>query len=163
MLSAAGDQGIFLLEFSEPGRWAKELDQVKDLFGAEITDGFHPLHEKLQKQMEEYFSGKRRTFELDLQIKGTSFQEKVWKELLRIPYGTTRSYGQLAEVLHEPGSVRAVGHANGSNRLAIAVPCHRVIGADGSLTGYGGGLWRKRWLLEHERKNCPSPGELFSP
>lgn len=163
MHAAATNEGICLLEFPGPDRWERELDQLKKLLKANVEEGYHSRLTELQRQLKEYFDGNRTTFELELQIKGTPFQEKVWRQLLWIPYGTTRSYRQIAEALEKPGSVRAVGHANGLNRLAIIVPCHRVIGADGDLTGYGGGLWRKRWLLEHELKNCPGPGELFPP
>ena len=102
------------------------------------------------RQLDEYFTGKRRDFNLPLALRGTPFQEQVWQALTEIPYGATWSYGQLAERIGNPRAVRAVGLANGRNPISILVPCHRVIGADGSLTGYGGGLERKRWLLAHE-------------
>jgi methylated-DNA-[protein]-cysteine S-methyltransferase len=101
-------------------------------------------------QLDEYFAGERRDFDLELDLRGTEFQRAVWDELLRIPYGETMSYGELARRLGRPERVRAVGAANGRNPVAIVVPCHRVIGADGSLTGYGGGLDRKRALLAVE-------------
>ena len=102
------------------------------------------------RQLEEYFSGRRRIFDLALAPRGTPFQKAVWQELMRIPYGETRSYGQIAAALGRAGASRAVGAANGRNPIPIIVPCHRVIGADGSLTGFGGGLEAKRWLLQHE-------------
>ena len=102
------------------------------------------------RQLEEYFSGQRTIFEVSLDVRGTEFQRGVWAELRRIPFGVTRSYRDVAERLGNPGSVRAVGLANGSNPVSVIVPCHRVIGADGSLTGYGGGVENKRWLLAHE-------------
>jgi len=101
-------------------------------------------------QLQEYFSGDRRTFELPLNLKGTDFQKSVWQELLNIPYGKTISYLELARRLGDVKAIRAVAAANGQNPFWIVVPCHRVIGSDGSLTGYAGGLWRKKWLLEHE-------------
>jgi methylated-DNA-[protein]-cysteine S-methyltransferase len=101
-------------------------------------------------QLTEYFAGTRREFDLPLRLQGTSFQTRVWHELGEIPYGQTWSYGQLARRIANPSASRAVGLANGRNPVSIVVPCHRVIGADGSLTGYGGGLERKRWLLAHE-------------
>jgi methylated-DNA-[protein]-cysteine S-methyltransferase len=101
-------------------------------------------------QLREYFAGGRREFELPLHFEGTTFQRRVWQELTEIPYGETWSYGQLARRIGNPSASRAVGLANGRNPISILVPCHRVIGADGSLTGYGGGLERKRWLLAHE-------------
>jgi methylated-DNA-[protein]-cysteine S-methyltransferase len=102
------------------------------------------------RQLKEYFAGKRREFDLPLRMDGTEFQQRVWRELTKIPFGETRSYGQLAKRLNNPNGSRAVGLANGRNPIAIIVPCHRVIGADGSLTGFGGGIDRKEWLLDHE-------------
>jgi methylated-DNA-[protein]-cysteine S-methyltransferase len=101
-------------------------------------------------QLEEYLRGTRVTFDLRLELAGTPFQKRVWSALLEIPHGTTTSYGALARTIGRPDAVRAVGAANGQNPVVIIVPCHRVIGADGSLTGFGGGLPRKRWLLAHE-------------
>lgn len=102
------------------------------------------------KQLQEYFDGKRTTFNFPINPKGTDFQQKVWKALLEIPYGKTTSYMDLSKKLGDVKAIRAVASANGKNPLWIVVPCHRVIGSDGSLTGYAGGLWRKKWLLEHE-------------
>ena len=102
------------------------------------------------RQLKEYFAGTRRAFDLPLSAAGTDFQKQVWRELTKIPFGQTRSYGQLAKRLGNPNGSRAVGLANGRNPIAIIVPCHRVIGADGSLTGFGGGIDRKQWLLTHE-------------
>lgn len=101
-------------------------------------------------QLEEYFLGKRTHFDFKLNPSGTEFQKKVWKELLKIPFGTTVSYQEITNQLGYPKAIRAVANANGKNPLWIVVPCHRVIGSDGSLTGYAGGLWRKKWLLDHE-------------
>lgn len=101
-------------------------------------------------QLQEYFDGKRTSFSFQLNPKGTEFQKKVWQELLNIPYGKTYSYLELSKKLGDVKAIRAVASANGKNPLWIVVPCHRVIGSDGSLTGYAGGLWRKKWLLEHE-------------
>jgi methylated-DNA-[protein]-cysteine S-methyltransferase len=105
---------------------------------------------KAARQLKEYFAKERREFDLPLSMLGTEFQRQVWRELTKIPFGTTWSYGQLAKRIGKPNASRAVGLANGRNPIAIIVPCHRVIGADGSLTGFGGGLPRKQWLLEHE-------------
>jgi methylated-DNA-[protein]-cysteine S-methyltransferase len=102
------------------------------------------------KELQEYFEGKRTKFTFALNPKGTDFQQKVWKALLEIPYGKTTSYMDLTKKLGDVKAIRAVASANGKNPLWIVVPCHRVIGSDGSLTGYAGGLWRKKWLLEHE-------------
>jgi methylated-DNA-[protein]-cysteine S-methyltransferase len=101
-------------------------------------------------QLDEYFAGKRKKFDLPIKQSGTDFQQQVWQQLLNIDYGTTVSYAQLSNQMKSPLAIRAIAAANGKNSLWIVVPCHRVIGSDGSLTGYAGGLWRKQWLLEHE-------------
>ncbi len=103
------------------------------------------------QQLTEYFEGKRRIFDFKINPQGTDFQKKVWKELLKIPFGKTISYLDLARALGDEKNIRAAASANGKNPLWIVVPCHRVIGSDGSLVGYAGGLWRKKWLLEHEQ------------
>jgi methylated-DNA-[protein]-cysteine S-methyltransferase len=112
-------------------------------------------------QLEAYFAGQRTEFDLELSLAGSEFQRRVWQALLTIPYGETRSYGQIAEQIGASGAARAVGLANGHNPIAIIVPCHRVIGASGSLTGYGGGLDRKRSLLELERRRQSATLSLF--
>ncbi|WP_370330914.1 methylated-DNA--[protein]-cysteine S-methyltransferase [Mycolicibacterium hippocampi] len=112
-------------------------------------------------QLEEYFTGTRTDFDLELDLVGTAFQRRVWAALLTIPSGETRSYGQIAKQLEAPGAFRAVGLANGHNPIGIIVPCHRVIGANGSLTGYGGGLERKRALLEMEKQKVAPVATLF--
>jgi len=127
-----------------------QIARLKKLLRAEMLPGSHPHFTTLSRQLEEYFAGARREFDLPLVLKGTPFQEEVWKGLLEIPYGTTRSYREQAGLLGRHRAVRAVARANGENRIAIVVPCHRVVGSDGKLRGYGGGLWRKRYLLEHE-------------
>ena len=109
------------------------------------------------RQFDEYFAGRRLQFDLPLRPSGTPFQLEVWGALLAIPYGETVSYADIARRIRRPRAVRAVGAANGANPLAIIVPCHRVIGSHGDLTGYGGGLPAKRWLLAHERKHAPVP------
>ena len=111
----------------------------------------HPVLERARAQLTEYFAGHRRDFDLPLAPRGTDFQRRVWTALTAIPYAATRSYAEIAAAVGKPSASRAVGGANGKNPLAIVVPCHRVIGADGSLTGYGGGLACKEWLLHHER------------
>ncbi len=111
-------------------------------------------------QLNEYFQGERKQFNLALAPEGTDFQKSVWDELLKIPYGTTVSYLKLSEKLGDVKAIRAVAAANGKNPLWIVIPCHRVIGSDGSLTGYAGGLWRKKWLLDHE--NPPAQQSLFT-
>lgn len=113
----------------------------------------HPLLLKTEQQLDEYFVGKRKEFSLPLDFKGTEFQKKVWLALMTIPFGETRSYGQIAKQIGRPKAVRAVGTANGSNPISLIAPCHRVIGANGTLTGYGGGLEIKAYLLALEAKN----------
>jgi methylated-DNA-[protein]-cysteine S-methyltransferase len=129
--------------YMEPSRKAQSTA------GWSEDGGVEPLPEAV-RQLTEYFAGERREFDLPLRLQGTAFQQRVWQELAKIPYGVTWSYGELAKRISKPSASRAVGLANGRNPISILVPCHRVIGADGSLTGYGGGLERKRWLLAHE-------------
>ncbi|MEO8962862.1 MAG: methylated-DNA--[protein]-cysteine S-methyltransferase [Ginsengibacter sp.] len=132
------------------------IDEVK----TQKNSGDNEIHnssdsvvlEECGKQLDGYFAGKRKTFEIPLKQKGTLFQETVWNELAKIPYGKTVSYLHVAKMIGNPKSIRAVGTTNGRNNIAIVIPCHRVIGSDGSLTGYAGGLWRKKWLLDHENK-----------
>ena len=117
------------------------------------TYEINPSHDRLLEcieQLDEYFEGKRTTFSLFMDMEGTDFQQRVWRDLLEIPIGTTKSYLQVAKNIQSPNAVRAVGSACGKNKLWVLVPCHRVIGSDGKLTGYAGGLKRKRWLLQHE-------------
>jgi len=104
------------------------------------------------KQLNEYFIGKRTIFDLPLHPEGTDFQKKVWDQLLKIPFGATKSYLDIAHTMGNRKALRAVGNANGKNKISIIIPCHRVIGANGALTGFGSGIWRKRWLLDHEKK-----------
>jgi len=111
----------------------------------------------LRRALDEYFAGRRTTFDLPLDPRGTDFQRSVWRALVEIPFGETTTYGVLARRIGKPDAVRAVGAANGANPLPIVVPCHRVIGSNGSLTGFGGGLPVKRWLLDHEAGQCPLP------
>jgi methylated-DNA-[protein]-cysteine S-methyltransferase len=116
------------------------------------ADPAHPVLAAAARQLAEYFAGERRRFELPLDPQGSPFQRAAWRGLLTIPYGETVSYGEQARRLGHPGKARAIGAANGSNPLPIVVPCHRVVGADGSLTGFGGGIETKAWLLHHERR-----------
>jgi methylated-DNA-[protein]-cysteine S-methyltransferase len=111
-----------------------------------------PLLNEAMKQLDEYFAGSRKIFDFPIKQEGSDFQQQVWQELLKIDYGKTISYGQQSQQMNSPLAIRAIAAANGRNNLWIVVPCHRVIGSNGSLTGYAGGLWRKQWLLEHEAK-----------
>jgi methylated-DNA-[protein]-cysteine S-methyltransferase len=116
---------------------------------------------EVQRQVREYSDGKRRDFELGLKAEGPEFDQKIWQALCAVPFGTTTSYGAVAKTIGHPSAARAVGAANGANPIALIVPCHRVIGSDGSLTGYGGGLPLKRKLLEHEARVCGTRLDLF--
>jgi methylated-DNA-[protein]-cysteine S-methyltransferase len=111
------------------------------------------LGSNISLQLDEYFQKKRESFDLELDLEGTEFQKRVWNELMKIPFGKTTTYKELSLKLGNLKAIRAVGTANGANPVSIIIPCHRVIGSDGSLTGYAGGLWRKKWLLEHESKD----------
>lgn len=127
----------------------------------ENTDHLPDVFLQCLQELEAYFAGSREGFSFAMQQTGTDFQQSVWQQLLTIPYGATISYMQLAKQINNPKSIRAVGSANGSNHLPIVVPCHRVIGSNGSLTGFGGGIWRKKWLLEHEWKHKYGTQQLF--
>ena len=116
-----------------------------------ISDTNSPIIQNAIHQLNEYFAGTRKDFDLPLDPNGTDFQKSVWDELVKISYGTTTTYLKLSRKLNNEKAIRAVGTSNGQNPIAIVIPCHRVIGSDGSLTGYAGGLWRKKWLLEHEQ------------
>ncbi|HLP93689.1 MAG TPA: methylated-DNA--[protein]-cysteine S-methyltransferase [Saprospiraceae bacterium] len=153
MFAAAVPEGICLLEFTDRKMLETEFKALAKHYNATILPGDNPHFPRLKTQLEEYFSGARKEFDLPLAMPGTAFQQSVWQELMTIPYGITRSYADQATALQKPGAVRAVALANGMNRISIIVPCHRIIGSDGSLTGYGGGLWRKRWLLDWEREH----------
>ncbi len=115
------------------------------------ANGDSPAVQAGVRQLSEYFRGERTTFDLPLEFHGTEFQKKVWRALLDVPFGSTASYGDIARAIGNPKAVRAVGGANAKNPISIVAPCHRIIGSNGKLTGYGGGLWRKKWLLAHER------------
>ena len=154
MFAGATEQGICLLEFTDRRMLETELKSLAKLLNANILQGLNKHLELLKQQLDEYFEGKRKEFTVPLFTPGTEFQQSVWKILRTIPYGTTRSYKKQAELLQRPKAVRAVANANGMNRISIIIPCHRVIGEDGNLTGYGGGLWRKKWLLDLEKQNA---------
>jgi len=152
MMVVGNDDGICLLEFTDRRMLETQLKQIQRHYKSAILPGNNKNFEIVQKQLEEYFEGKRKDFDLKLITPGTQFQNNVWKILQTIPYGETRSYKKQAIALGNEKAVRAVANANGDNRIAIVIPCHRVIGEDGKLVGYGGGLWRKQWLLKHEEK-----------
>jgi AraC family transcriptional regulator of adaptative response/methylated-DNA-[protein]-cysteine methyltransferase len=153
MLACATNQGICLLEFTDRKMLETELKSIAKLLNATIVQGNNKHFELLEKQLNEYFAGERKIFDIPLHTSGTDFQNKVWTALQNIPYGKTKSYKEQAIAINNPESIRAVANANGMNRISILIPCHRVIGSDGQLTGYGGGLWRKKYLLELEKTN----------
>jgi len=156
LVAGATSESLVLLEFPDRRMLETQLDTLRRRFGRPLAPGETPIVQRLRAQLDQYFAGRRQAFDLPLEYPGTPFQERVWDALLRIPYGATRTYAELARELGAPGAARAVGSANGSNRLAIVIPCHRVIAADGGLGGYGGGLWRKLRLLETEGVVLPS-------
>jgi AraC family transcriptional regulator of adaptative response/methylated-DNA-[protein]-cysteine methyltransferase len=151
LVAAAREDGVCLLEFSEPQRLEAQLAALRRWFEVEPQPGTNEPLARLQAELQDYFAGARRAFTVPLLAPGTPFQETVWRELLRIPYAETISYEELARRVGTVKAPRAVGRANGSNRIAIVIPCHRVINKDGNLGGYGGQLWRKQALLRHER------------
>ena len=150
MYACASEQGICLLEFTDRKMLETELKDIAQRLNAHILQGDNPYFIQLERELAEYFNGTRTTFSVVLDLVGTDFQKQVWAVLMQIPYGHTRSYMQQAQALGDVKKVRAVANANGMNKISIIVPCHRVIGSDGSLTGYGGGIWRKQKLLELE-------------
>lgn len=152
--AVAGDAGLALLEFAEPKRLDTQLAALRRHFGVEPQPGAHPLLRHLADELDAYFAGQLRAFTTPLQMPGSPLQRRVWTALLQIPYGQTRSYESLAQTLGDGAATRAVGSANGANRLAIVVPCHRVLNKSGALGGYGGGLWRKQQLLALEARSA---------
>lgn len=151
LVAGANSEGLCLLEFSDRRMLETQLETLRRRVGRVLVPGRNRWLEVLRTQLGEYFDGRRQDFDLPLVIRGTVFQEKVWRALLTIPYGETWSYRRLAERVGQAGATRAVGTANGMNRIAIVIPCHRVVNADGRLGGYGGGVWRKQLLLDLER------------
>lgn len=160
LVAGAVKDGVCLLEFTDRRMLETQLTTLQRRFDLPLLPGRHPHLDKLASELRQYFVGTLRVFAVPLVAPGSEFQEQVWAELRRIPYGETISYAELAKRAGRRGAQRAAGHANGLNRLAIVIPCHRVVNADGELGGYGGGLWRKRLLLELERQhrgNTASP------
>lgn len=151
MLSVATTTSLVMLEFVDRRALETELTETRRRLGAAIVPGRNAVLAATETQLGEYFAGARTTFDVPLLQRGSAFDLRVWRVLATIPYGETRSYRDVAHAIGAPSAVRAVGAANGRNQLAIIVPCHRVVGADGQLSGYAGGRWRKQWLLDHER------------
>ena len=153
ILLVADDHALHILEFDEEERADKETKRHEDRTGAPILPGHNAILDQAAAELRAYFAGKRSDFDTPISLWGTDFQCGVWKALLTIPVADTWSYKDLAIAVDNPPGVRAVAQANGANQLAIIVPCHRVIQSDGKLGGYGGKLWRKQWLLDHEKNH----------
>ena len=154
LLAAATEDGLCMLEFADRRRLPEQAADLTRWFKRPVVPGTNAHIARAERELEEYFAGTRQNFEVPLVLKGTEFQEKVWRELLRIPFGQTISYEGLAIRIGKPTAQRAVGLANGRNRIPIVIPCHRVIQKNGQLRGYGGGLWRKQFLLDLERRSA---------
>ena len=152
MIAGTTDEALCLLEFVDRRMLETQLKRLTKRLNCTFVPGSNAITEKASKQLDEYFEGKRKDFDLPLVTPGTEFQNSVWKQLRTIPYGQTRSYEEQATAINNPKAVRAVARSNGDNRIAIIIPYHRVIAKDGTLCGYGGGLWRKKYLLELEEK-----------
>ena len=157
MVAVADTNTLHLLEFFDRKALPNELKRLREKTRASIAFGRLPPIDSIEKELRDYFDGRSAAFKTPIACHGTAFTCKVWDALKAIPPGTTRSYSEVADEVEQPSATRAVARANGANQIAIVIPCHRVIGADGSLTGYGGGLWRKHWLLEHERRMMARP------
>lgn len=153
MITVATDEGICLMEFGDRRMLETELADLQKRLKAVLLPGRNAHIDLAIEEINAYFEGSLKTFTVPLVTPGTVFQNQVWEALKSIPYGSLKSYQDQAAFIGNPKAVRAVGRANGMNRISIIIPCHRVLGTDGSLTGYGGGLWRKEWLLNHEKKN----------
>jgi AraC family transcriptional regulator of adaptative response/methylated-DNA-[protein]-cysteine methyltransferase len=159
MIAGATEDALYFFEFSDRRRLEKQLERLRSRLDCVLIPGDNEMLRQVVTEVESYFDGQLRQFSIPLVAPGTEFQQTVWDELCRIPFGETRSYADVARAIDRPSAVRAVARANGDNRMAIFIPCHRVVGSDGRLTGYGGGLWRKQHLLDLESR--VSPGGLF--
>ena len=160
MTAAATKEGVCLLAFTGKHSLNTEFDDLAWLFNTTVKAGTNRHLRALKKQLKEYFKGKRKEFSISVVTPGTEFQQTVWNSLMKIPYGTTISYLRQAKLINNPGAVRAVANADGANRIVIIIPCHRVIGSDGDLTGYGGGIEKKKWLIDHEKKFSGQPVDV---
>jgi AraC family transcriptional regulator of adaptative response/methylated-DNA-[protein]-cysteine methyltransferase len=146
------EAGVCLVEFTEPARLEAQVAVLRERFEGPVVPGENEHLAQIREELRDYFAGSLREFRVPLVYPGSRFQQAVWDRLRQIPYGSTVSYEALARDLGVAGAQRAVGRANGQNRIAIVIPCHRVVNKSGRLGGYGGGLWRKEWLLELERR-----------
>ncbi len=163
LIAGSAEGMLVLLEFTERRMLEAQFASLRRYFRRPIVPGDNPLLRRVQKELAEYFAGTRQRFSLPLQTPGTPFQQRVWKALTAIPYGKTLSYEELARRVKAPNAQRAVGRSNGLNRIAIVIPCHRVINKNGNLGGYGGGLWRKQALLELEKGERVFSAEYRAP
>jgi AraC family transcriptional regulator, regulatory protein of adaptative response / methylated-DNA-[protein]-cysteine methyltransferase len=152
MLAAATETSLCLLEFTDRRMLETQLRRVRNILKCNFLPVANDVLLETESQMQRYFEGTLATFRVPLEMVGSEFQQAAWTALLQIPPGETRSYAEQAKRIGRPSAVRAVARANGDNRIAIIIPCHRVVGSDGRLTGYGGGLWRKKYLIEHEQR-----------
>jgi AraC family transcriptional regulator of adaptative response/methylated-DNA-[protein]-cysteine methyltransferase len=152
MVAAANDQGVCFLEFADRRALETTCNAMRKHFKATVLPGENAMLKKLREELGKYFAGELQQFSVPVFVRGTPFQENVWRELRKIPFGKTVSYEDIARRVGNGRAVRAVARANGTNRICILIPCHRVIAKDGSLSGYGGGVWRKRLLLDLEKR-----------
>jgi O-6-methylguanine DNA methyltransferase len=150
MIAGATDKGICFLEWHDRGGVERIKQRVEKRYKMPLVKGNNRHLDRLENELGDYFAKKLKKFGVEIDVTGTPFEKMTWEQLLQIPYGETRSYSQIANHLGKPGAQRAVGRANGANYLSIVIPCHRVIEANGNLRGYGGRLWRKKYLLELE-------------
>ena len=151
MIAGATPNGVCFLEWHDRGGVERIMERVEKRYNMPLRPGGNAHLERLEGELAGYFAGTEKRFLTSVDVTGTQFEQAVWGQLVAIPYGQTRGYGDLALALGKPGAQRAVGRANGANYVSIVIPCHRVIESNGNLRGYGGGLWRKKWLLELER------------
>jgi AraC family transcriptional regulator of adaptative response/methylated-DNA-[protein]-cysteine methyltransferase len=161
LLAATTARAVCYLSFADERDMQSLAGYMQRRLGVSVVPGSNQILQRLRAELGEYFAGRRREFTVPVETRGTDFQMAVWAGLQRIPYGQTVSYAELAQQVHRPAAQRAVGQANHNNPVAIVIPCHRVVNASGALGGYGGGLWRKQWLLDLERR--PSPADAQRP
>lgn len=153
IIALADEEKLHLLEFADNKNLAKKIAKLERAYNTQTTTGTNSLLELFTAELQAYFAGKLKVFTVSIQLEGTPFQQRVWNKLLRIPYGATWSYEQLAHAIGNPNGCRAVALANSMNTLSIIVPCHRIINKSGKIGGYAGGIHRKEWLLKHETEH----------
>ena len=151
MIAGISNNQLCLLEFAKPERLSRTLSKLVKRYKYSLIEGRHPLLQQLEIDLANYFTGSLKNFNIPLLMIGTDFEKRVWNELLRIPFGITKSYLEIAKLVGNPTAFRAVARANGSNNISIIIPCHRVIASNGNLQGYGGEIWRKEKLLKLEK------------